>query len=379
MIIEEIVQSVLACCTTVHFVLACVMSIYARHKIQYLCLAWVNGLFFAMFLMTAFFSARIAVGQPGVLHPMMLVSLVVACFLQSIYPLSIPMPAYLQWGRMWRYAAPAIILIVIYIPIFLFVDELLIVPSVGDLFSNFFRTDLILRFAAFGLCVYYIINIFRLPHSLAKSADVPRYLFGYCTALGLIVIYYMFVSVYYDPIRLMVYVVLFSVANMYLTFRVLETMAVNLPKPVIEAVEAEPTEEEVKKAEREDFNEANVQRFQRIQYWMKNHKEEWTDNTFGRDRLCEAVGYNRHLVLQSVRSQGFNNVHDYINSYRISELKYLVESGKATTVNECLAAGFGTAKTVRSCFQKMEDASLDDFLEYNKIRRNSVERMGCCQ
>lgn len=376
---EVIVQLVLACCTTVHFVLACVMSIYARHKIQYLCLAWVNGLFFAMFLMTAFFSARIAVGQPGVLHPMMLVSLVVACFLQSIYPLSIPMPAYLQWGRMWRYAAPAIILIVIYIPIFLFVDELLIVPSVGDLFSNFFRTDLILRFAAFGLCVYYIINIFRLPHSLAKSADVPRYLFGYCTALGLIVIYYMFVSVYYDPIRLMVYVVLFSVANMYLTFRVLETMAVNLPKPVIEAVEAEPTEEEVKKAEREDFNEANVQRFQRIQYWMQNHKEEWTDNTFGRDRLCEAVGYNRHLVLQSVRSQGFNNVHDYINSYRISELKYLVESGKATTVNECLAAGFGTAKTVRSCFQKMEDASLDDFLEYNKIRRNSVERMGCCQ
>lgn len=376
---EEIVQLVLACCTTVHFVLACVMSIYARHKIQYLCLAWVNGLFFAMFLMTAFFSARIAVGQPGVLHPMMLVSLVVACFLQSIYPLSIPMPAYLQWGRMWRYAAPAIILIVIYIPIFLFVDELLIVPSVGDLFSNFFRTDLILRFAAFGLCVYYIINIFRLPHSLARSADVPRYLFGYCTALGLIVIYYMFVSVYYDPIRLMVYVVLFSVANMYLTFRVLETMAVNLPKPVIEAVEAEPTEEEVKKAEREDFNEANVQRFQRIQYWMQNHKEEWTDNTFGRDRLCEAVGYNRHLVLQSVRSQGFNNVHDYINSYRISELKYLVESGKATTVNECLAAGFGTAKTVRSCFQKMEDASLDDFLEYNKIRRNSVERMGCCQ
>ena len=110
---EQIVLLVLACCTTVHFVLACVMSIYSRHKIQYLCLAWVNGLFFAMFLLAAFFSARIANGQPGVLHPMMLVSLVVACFLQSIYPLSIPMPAYLQWGRMWKYAAPAIVLIVI--------------------------------------------------------------------------------------------------------------------------------------------------------------------------------------------------------------------------------------------------------------------------
>ena len=160
---EQIVLLVLACCTTVHFVLACVMSIYSRHKIQYLCLAWVNGLFFAMFLLAAFFSARIANGQPGVLHPMMLVSLVVACFLQSIYPLSIPMPAYLQWGRMWKYAAPAIVLIVIYIPIFLFVDELLIVPSVKDLAANFYKTDLILRFAALGLCIYYIVNIFRLP------------------------------------------------------------------------------------------------------------------------------------------------------------------------------------------------------------------------
>jgi transcriptional regulator GlxA family with amidase domain len=167
----------------------------------------------------------------------------------------------------------------------------------------------------------------------------------------------------------MVYVVMFTFANMYLTFRVLETMAVNLPKPVIEAVESEPSEEEIKKAEREDFNEANIQRFHRIQYWMQTHKEEWTDNTFGRDRLCEAVGFNRHLVLQSVRSQGFNNVHDYINSYRIAELKHLVQTGKATTVNECLAAGFGTSKTVRSCFQKIEDMSLDDFLDNQKTQR----------
>lgn len=363
---EQIVQLILACNTTVHFVLACVMAVYARHKIQYLCLAWVNGLFFALFLITTFFSERIAIGQPGVLHPMMLVSLVVACFLQSIYPLSIPMPAYLQWGRMWKYAIPAIVLIVVYIPILLFVDDLFIVASVEDLFANFYRVELILRFAALGLCLYYIVNIFRLPHSLAKSADVPRYLFGYCTALGIIVLYYVFVSICYDPMRMMVYVIMFSVANMYLTFRVLETMAVNLPKPTIEVVEAEPTEEDIKRAEREDFNEANAQRFQRIQFWMQNHREEWTDNTFGRDRLCEAVGYNRHLVLQSVRSQGFNNVHDYISSYRIAELKRLILSGKATTVNECLAAGFGTAKTVRSCFQKMEDMSLDDFLESNK-------------
>lgn len=360
---EQTVQLILACSTVAHFVLTCVMSIYARHKIQYLCLAWVNGLFFAMFLMATFFSHEIAIAQPGMLHPMMLLSLVVSCFLQSIYPLSIPMPAYLQWGRMVKYAFPAMVLIIIYIPILLFVDDLLIVSSANDLLSNIFHSSLILRFAAFGLCLYYIINIFRLPHTLAKKADVPRYLFGYCTALGIIVLYYMIVSVNYHPTMLMVYVFMTTVANMYLTFRVLETMALNLPKPAIEVVEEAPTEESVKKAEKEDFNEANIQRFQRIQFWMQNHKEEWTDNTFGRDRLCEAVGYNRHLVLQSVRSQGYNNVHDYINSFRIDELKRLVLSGKAKSVADCQAAGFGTPKTVRSCFQKMEDASLDEFLE----------------
>lgn len=370
---ERILQLVLACCTTVHFVLACVMSLYARHRIQYLCLAWVNAIFFFMFFATVFLSGRIAAGQPGVLHPLMLISLVASCFLQSIYPLSIPMPGYLQWGRMWRYAAPAILLILAYVAIFLFGNEVLIVPSVRDLVHNIFRSDLIVRIVALVLCLYYIVNIFRLPHLLARSTDVPRYLFGYCTVLGAIVLYYVYVSVNYDPMRLVAYFVMFSAANMYLNFRVLETMAQNLPKPKITVLDEAPTEDTVQRAEREDFNEANVQRFQRIQFWMQNHREEWRDNTFGRDRLCEAVGYNRHLVLQSVRSQGFNNVHDYINSHRIAELKRQVECGKITTVNECLDAGFGTVKTVRSCFQKMEDMSLDDFLKEKATQR--VEKM----
>ncbi len=374
---ERTVELVLACSTTVHFVLTCVMSLYARHRIQYLCLAWVNGIFFALSFVTTFFASLIANSQPGILHPMMLLSLVVACFLQSIYPLSIPMPGYLQWGRMWKYAVPAIVLIIIYIPILLFVDNLLIIPSFNELLHNLYRSDLILRMAALCLCLYYIVNIFRLPHQIAKSAEVPRYLFGYCTALGLIVLYYIVVSIWYDPMRVMIYVIMFTVANMYLTFRVLETMALNLPKPVIEVVEAEPTEDAVKKAEREDFNEANIQRFQRIQFWMQNHKEEWKDNTFGRDRLCEAVGYNRHLILQSVRSQGFNNVHDYINSHRIAELKHLIRYGKATSVNDCLVVGFGTAKTARTCFQKMEDVSLDEFLETHNARRLQKQQEMC--
>jgi AraC-like DNA-binding protein len=118
-----------------------------------------------------------------------------------------------------------------------------------------------------------------------------------------------------------------------------------------------------KEQEEEDFNEANLHRFQRINFWMQNHKDEWKDSTFGRDRLCTEVGLNRHLVLQSVRSQGFNNVHDYISSFRVAELKRMISRGEVKTLNDTLAAGFGTTQTVRACFLKVEGITLDEFLK----------------
>lgn len=372
---KDIVLLTLACAATAHFVVTCVMSLYARHKIQYLCLAWVNGIFFAMLVVAACFSRQIASGVPGALHPVMLLSLVVTCFLQSIFPLSIPMPGYLQWGRMWRYAMPAIVLIVVYIPILLYLGASLPVLSGMDEIGHLLlRSDMLLRLASLGLSIYYIINIFRLPHLVAKSADVPRYLMGYCSAMGITVLFYVSVSVWYTPVGLMAYIIMFTVVNLYLAFRTLETMAMALPKPVIELEERMPavTTVEQEPIEEEDFNQANVQRFQRITHWMQNHRKEWMDNTFGRDRLCEELGYNRHLVLQCIRSQGFNNVHDYINSYRIEALKQMVHSGQIQTVNDCILVGFGTPKTARGCFERSEDMSLDVFLSQN-VRKETPE------
>ena len=158
---KDFVLLTLACAATVHFVVACVMSLYARHKIQYLCLAWVNGIFFAFLMLAAFYSGKIAAGAPGALHPVMLLSLVVTCFLQSIFPLSIPMPGYLQWGRMWRYALPAIVLIVVYIPILLYMGPSLPVLSGMDEVGHLLLTsDMVLRLASLGLSIYYIINIY---------------------------------------------------------------------------------------------------------------------------------------------------------------------------------------------------------------------------
>ena len=99
-----------------------------------------------------------------------------------------------------------------------------------------------------------------------------------------------------------------------------------------------------------------------MEHFMR-HQREWKDNTFGRDRLCEATGINRHLLLQCLRSQGYNNCHDYINTYRISALKRGVSAGTITTVNDCVGVGFGSPKTARSCFERMEGISLDDYLK----------------
>ena len=108
---ENVLFMTLAGSAVVHFVITCVMGLFARHRVQYLCLAWVNGIFFCTLLAASFFSHDIAVGEPGILHPAMLLAVLCACYLQSIYPLNISMPGFLQWERMWRYARPILVLI----------------------------------------------------------------------------------------------------------------------------------------------------------------------------------------------------------------------------------------------------------------------------
>ena len=362
----------LACSAMAHLVMTCVMALYARHRVQYLSLAWINGIFSAILIGAAVISGMIPSGQPGILNPLMMIMLVVGCFLQSIYPLSIPMPGYLQWGRMWKYASPAIVLIIIYLLAFLVGENMEEFYAFAEVREHLFSLSMLLRLAAFLLALFYVFNIFMLPRLMVRHPSVPRYLKGYCIVLSFSAVFYLVVCIVYDPTLLMVYVVIFTLLNMYLALRALETMAMTLPHPVIEAVEdiaeetpmaeAEEATDEDGKSEREDFNEANLQRYHRLEAWMQKNRAAWTESTFGRDQLCREVGLNRHLVLQSVRSQGHNNVHEYINRYRIEELKRLILRGEVATVGESVDAGFGTVATARSCFKKMEGIRLDDYM-----------------
>lgn len=324
-------------------------------------LTWIMAIFAVSFIVLAPFHDIIN-GEPGILHPAMLVSLTAISYLQSIYPLSIPMPAYLQWGRMWKYALPAIVLYSLYLIVWLCGAKPVRLNAFSEIPQHLIDLDLWLRMLSFLLSVYYVVNILWLPRRLLRAAHVPRYLKVFCFALGLCLLLFLAASLWYSVALIMTYMVCCTLLNMYLCYRTLETMAKSLPKPVIEVVEEEPAPELIAKAEREDFNEANRQRFQHVEYWMQNHREVWTQSTFNRDQLCMETGLNRHLLLQCVRSQGYNDTHEYLNTYRCEELKRLIQRGMVRSISEVVDAGFGTTKTARTVFQKVQGISLDDYM-----------------
>lgn len=233
---ESVIFMTLGGSAIVHFVITCVMGLFARHRVQYLCLAWVNGIFFGTTLVASFFSQDIAEGEPGILHPAMLLALLCACYLQSIYPLNISMPGFLQWERMWRYARPILVLLAIYIGAALMGSRIVYIYTAKDLIGNILSSDILLRLCALGLSIYYIVNIFLLPRRMARHANVPGYLLGYCVAMGLSVVFYTYVAIFYNLTLLAIYIILFTILNLYLMFRTLETLALQLPRPIISEV-----------------------------------------------------------------------------------------------------------------------------------------------
>ncbi len=363
----ETIRLILICSAALHFVLSCVVGVFARYKSQYISLAWVNGLFSFALVGLSLISTNIAEAQPVIMHPIALFVLSAATFLQSIYPLGLTMPGFLNWGRMTRYAVPAIVLPMVYIVLTYIHGESIDLKDINQLGENFYSWDVVLRVASVLLSGYYIINIYRLPRKMARKTEVPTYLLGYTTALTLSMFFYMFASVFYAPLYIGLYAVIFTLLNIDLVFRSLAEIAKHLPQPVADLpdeTEAEQPEEPAEaEEENDDFNQANIERYQRIKYWMRQHREEWTEPDFGRNRLCESIGLNRHLVLQTVRSQGFYNIHEFLMLCRAAELKRLIRKGDVTKPSDCILAGFGTVVTARASFQKMEGVSLDEYLQ----------------
>lgn len=358
-----------------HLMMSLVLFYFARRSVQFLSQAWIMLLICAMYCAALFYVITREIPPLGILHPVLLIYLLACSYLQSIYPLGLCMPGYLQWGRMWGYATPALVLIFIYLLGWMMGSDFAKVYQPADIGDYLLSGDVLLRLCALTLSGYYIINIFRLPHRLARTLQFPPDLIAYATVLGIVSLFFVTITISFNLTALVCYMLLFTLVNMFLFFRILRPSVQSISYPAIKPIEQPPTEEELTKAELSDFNAANLHRFEAMEYLMQQEKP-YLDNLFNRDKLCRMAGFNRHLVLQSLRSQGYNDVHEYINRYRVAELKRLVIAGTICELRQHEKAGFRTLKTAASNFERFEGRDLQEWFREQTEGRPAEPQAG---
>ncbi len=351
-----------------HLMMSLVLFYLARRSVQFLSQAWIMLLICLMYCVALFyFATHPVIPTLGILHPVLLIYLLVCSYLQSVYPLGLCLPGYLQWGRMWAYASPAILLIFLYGLGAAVGSELSRVYTVDDFRDYFLSGDVVLRLAALLLSGYYIVNIFRLPHRLARKMEYPRDLIAYGSALGLVSVFFVCITVRFNPVLLTIYMLLFTLVNMFLFFRILRPTVESISYPTFREVQTPPTKEQITQSEADDFNEANLQRFEVMEYIMQ-HDKPFLDPLFNRERLCRLVGFNRHVALQTIRSQGYNDIHEYISRYRVAELRRRIEQGIITDMKQHTQVGFRHNQTAITSFERYEGKGLVEFIEqYNQL------------
>ena len=337
------------------------MALLSRYRVEYLSITWILGIFAAASFGCIPIISWMYPTDVGVLNSILVLVLLCTTFLQSIYPLSFTMPGYLQLGRMLKYASPAAVIIFYYV-VKGVVERQMHVYEWDTLWDNFFTLDVLMRFAALILSALYISGIVILPRRMLKDdASIPRYVKGYCTAMAVAFVFFLGLCLHFSAELMLAYIYIFTLLNLYIVMRTLETMAKRLLHPTPQQQQEPETQQEAVSEEGEDFNEDNLRRARLADNYMK-HTDEWSNPTFGRDNLCREIGVNRHLLLQALRSQGWNDTHEYITSFRVTRLRQIIESHpKDSLTNVCYDAGFCTVRTAKAAFLKFLDKSLDDF------------------
>ena len=348
-----------------HLTMAVVLFIYSRRSVAYLAQAWISLLTFVLYAaaLVAVVMVDRTVEPMGVLNPQLLVAGLIVSFLLSISPLGMVMPGYLQAVRMLKYASPAAVIILIYTLGFLAGGRVVVLHGMHDIMTNLLTGDVLLRLATLVLSSYYIINILVLPHRLIKKGgySLPKNVVTYATLFGIVQIFFFAITIWFSYPMIMVYEILFTAVSIMLSGCMIKEQLTHQPYPRINPVEAPPTQEEIIAVETRDFNEANVCRFESIEYAMQ-HDKPYVSPDFTRDNLCRLCGLNRHMLLQALRSQGYNDVHDYISRYRVSELRRLIEEGEINDVHQHVRVGFRTLKTAVLAFERYEHEDLAAFV-----------------
>lgn len=349
-----------------HLTMAIVLFIYSRRSVAYLAQAWITMLTSLIYGVALAFIATHGTAelQPlGMLHPTLIIALLVSSFLLSINPLGMVMPGYLQVGRMLRYASPAAIIVMLYGLGLLVGSKPVTIDNFEALRQNMLSGDVLLRLASVLFSTLYVMGIIVLPHRFIRKTgySLPANIVSYASLLGIVQVMLLVSTIWFDYTLIIIYEVLFTAVSLMLSGCMIKANISVQPYPKIHIVETPPTTQEIESEETRDFNAANARRFESIEYAMQ-HEKPFVSPDFNREALCRLSGFNRHIVLQTLRSQGYNDVHDYISRYRVSELRRLIETGKVTDIRQHERVGFRTLKTAISAFERYEHIDLATFI-----------------
>lgn len=349
-----------------HLTMAIVLFIYARRSVAYLAQAWISMLTALIYGVALGFIATHGAAELlplGTLHPILIIALLVTSFFFSINPLGMVMPGYLQVGRMVRYASPAIVIVTIYALGLLVGAKPVIIDDLDALRENMLSGDVLMRLASVGLSLFYVLGIIILPHRLIRKTgySLPKNIVSYASLLGIVQILLLITTIWFNYATLVAYEVLFTAVSLMLSGCVIKANISVQPYPEIHIVETPPTTQDIAEVEDSDFNAANVRRFESIEYAMQ-HDKPFVSPDFNREALCRLSGFNRHIVLQTLRSQGYNDVHDYISRYRVTELRRLIETGEVNDIHQHERVGFRTMKTAILAFERYEHENLAAFI-----------------
>lgn len=361
-----LVFAILELSASFHLVMSLVLFYLSRRNVRFLPQAWIFLLIALMHGCGVGYLWKCGLPTAvGILHPVMLLYLLVCSYLLSVHPLGLSLPGYLQWGRMVSYATPALVIIAIYFTGWLAGSDIIRVHEAEDIKMYLLSGDVLLRFAALLLSGYYILNIFLIPHRLVKKMELPRATKTYGTALGFVSTFFLVLMFHFSVMGGIIYLLLLTLVNLALFLHILAPVVHALPMPDIVEVKQPPTPEEIFHSEKNNFNEANLRRFKMAEYIMQ-HDKPWLDPGFTRDRLCRLTGLNRHLLLQSLRSQGYNDTHEYIYRYRIEEFKRRVLSGEITNLHQCEQLGLRSRQTLQVNFERLEGKPMMEWFNQHK-------------
>lgn len=357
-----------------HLTMAIVLFIYSRRSVAYLAQAWISLLTSLIYGVALVFTATHGTSelQPlGMLHPTLIITLLITSFLLSINPLGMVMPGYLQVGRMLRYASPAAFILLFYGLGLLVGSKPVIIDDGEALRQSMLSGDVLLRLASVVMSSLYVMGIIVLPHRFIRKTgySLPANIVSYASLLGFVQILLLITTIWFSYTSIIIYEVLFTAVSLMLSGCMIKGNISVQPYPEIHIVKTPPTTQEIENEETRDFNAANARRFESIEYAMQ-HEKPFVSPDFNREALCRLSGFNRHIVLQTLRSQGYNDVHDYISRYRVSELRRLIETGEVTDIRQHERVGFRTLKTAISAFERYEHIDLATFIATCNVRES---------